>query len=75
MGYHILAHNSSCLPLDLPNREGFYLYPDRKKSYFTYGLLFSEVLLDEPADGEASDDDGGTSRRIQSDNENDGECP
>mmetsp|Transcript_15475 Transcript_15475/g.31803 ORF Transcript_15475/g.31803 Transcript_15475/m.31803 type:complete len:436 (-) Transcript_15475:233-1540(-) len=59
MGYHILMHQASCLPLDLPHRESFFLYPGRKTSNFTYGLDSSEGLLDEQTNGdvESIDDD------------------
>ena len=36
MAFHIMTHNATCLPLDLPHRETFYLFP--KRSQFTFGV-------------------------------------
>jgi hypothetical protein len=43
MAYHILSHRASCLPLDLPHREAFHLYPER--ILFDYGTTAVEDEL------------------------------
>lgn len=43
MSYHILTRNASCLPMDLPHREAFYLHSGRKD--FSYGVDKRAVAL------------------------------